>query len=392
MQASRSQRALALLTAAVFLLVIGYSMGNNIIGVTMNPIIEEFSLTGASQGLMTSLINLGSTLPLLVIPFLQGRIHKIWLIIFGGILQIFMLLLSCLSGNYNILLAAGLLLGLGNNFCDSCSNSYIVDLHPGDSSRYLNLLHGFFGIGGILTPLLMNWILGISGWRMAYIVAAVILTVICAAFATLTLKNRGSVSAAAPAAEKPITGAMFREYISGKRNLMLLAAIVFYAASQLGIVNWIVRYMSVRFDAADLGSVCMSVYWVCVAICRMFCSRLPFSPHKMLVAGAAGAGIFHGIGVLSGNPWVMLVCTGLLGLVSGLCIPVIVGEAALGNEDKTALTTSAIFLLMGISRMLMPLIMGAVAANSITTAMLLPAAAALLSAVFCHMANRLRPR
>ena len=87
----------------------------------------------------------------------------------------------------------------------------------------------------------------------------------------------------------------------------------------------------------------------------------------------------------------MLVCTGLLGLVSGLCIPVIVAEAALGNADKTALSTSAVFLLMGVSRMVMPLIMGAVAAASITNAMLLPAGAAIISAVFCWLANRDRP-
>ena len=69
----------------------------------------------------------------------------------------------------------------------------------------------------------------------------------------------------------------------------------------------------------------------------------------------------------------------------------IVGEAALGNEDKTALSTAALFLLMGLSRMLMPLLMGAVAADSITNAMLLPAGAAIISAVFCHLANRDRP-
>ena len=391
MQRGENNPALKRLTLVVFLLVCAYSLASNIIGVTTNPMIEEFSLTGASQGLMSSMISLGNTLPLLIIPFLQGRIHKIWLIIFGCAMQAAMLLLTGISGGFTTMIFACVLLGVGNNFADSCCNSYIVDLHPGDSAKYLNLLHGFFGIGGLVTPLLISWVISRSGWRASYYVAAALFTLIFLIFTVVTLKNRSKVSAATPAAEKPITAAMFKSYITTRRNLMLLIATIFYAASQIGIVNWIVHYMSVRFDAAELGSVCMSVYWVCVAICRMFCSRLPFKPHKMLVAGAAAAGVFNAIGVISGSPVVMLICTGLLGLFSGLCIPVTVGEAALGNEDKTGLTTSALYLMMGLSRIVTPLAMGAAAAKSISAAMMIPAAAALVSALFCALANRDRP-
>lgn len=391
MQAKSSLKAVKTLTLVSLLLMCGCSLCNNIIGITMNPLIDEFSLTGAGQGLMNSMMNLGSTIPLLIIPLLQGRIHKTWLMFFGGVLQVLMMLLTGVSGSIPMLLAACALLGAGNNFTDSCINSYIVDLHPNDSTRYLGLLHGFYGVGGLITPLLITLILNHAGWRVSYYVAALIFAAITVVFLVIALKNRRKVTGVAAASESRITKAMFRSYFSTRRNLMLLAAIVFYAASQLGLVNWVVRYMSVRFNNADLGSVCMSVYWVCTAICRLFSSKLPFASHKMLVVGAAGAGVFHFIGVISGNAIVMLVCTGLLGLVSGLCIPVIVAEAALGNADKTALSTSAVFLLMGVSRMVMPLIMGAVAAASITNAMLLPAGAAIISAVFCWLANRDRP-
>ena len=391
MQSAPSRNAVKWITGAIFLMVVACSLGNNIIGVTMNPLIGEFSLTGASQGLMNSMINLGSTLPLLIIPFLQGRVHKMWLVIFGSALQALMLLLTGLSGNFTMLLVACALLGAGNNFTDSCCNSYIVDLHPADNSKYLNLLHGFFGVGGLITPLLITWILNRSGWRASYSVAAVICALIIAVFAMIVLKNRKNVTGASESSEKPITGEMFKGYITNRRNLMLMIGTIFYAASQLGLINWIVRYMSVRFDAADMGSIGMSAYWICAAICRMFCSRLPFKPHKLLVAGCIGAGLFHAIGVLSGSAVFMIVCSGLVGLTSGLCIPVLVSEAAIGNEDRTALSTSSLFLLMGLSRMLMPLLMGAVAANSIVTCMLLPAGAALISALFCALANRDRP-
>ena len=391
MQSAPKHNAVKWITGAIFLMLVACSLGSNIIGVTMNPLIGEFSLTGASQGLMNSMINLGSTLPLVIIPFLQGRIHKSWLIILGSALQALMLLLTGLSGNFTLLLVACALLGAGNNFTDSCCNSYIVDLHPADNSKYLNLLHGFFGVGGLITPLLITWILNNSGWRASYSVAAVICAVIIVLFAAIVLRHKKDVTGASASSEKPITGEMFRGYITNRRNLMLMIGTIFYAASQLGLINWIVRYMSVRFDAPDLGSIGMSAYWICATICRMFCSKLPYAPHKMLVVGCIGAGVFHAIGVISGSPIVMIICSGLVGIVSGLCIPVLVSEAAIGNEDRTALSTSSLFLLMGLSRMLMPLLMGAVAASSIVSCMLLPAASALIGAVFCALANRDRP-
>ena len=64
MQSTASRRALKILTVTLLLIVCGYSMSYNILSNTMDPLIREFSLTGASQGLMSSMINLGSMLPL----------------------------------------------------------------------------------------------------------------------------------------------------------------------------------------------------------------------------------------------------------------------------------------------------------------------------------------
>ena len=386
MYRAKSISALTIVTAALMILVCGYSLCYNIIAVTMTPIINTFALTGTSQGLMTSMQNLGSILPLFIIPMLQGRVRKIWLILSASLLEIAMMFLTGAAADFPMLLTACVLLGAGNNFLDTTVNAYIVDLHPNDSSKYLGMLHGFFGIGGLLTPILISAILAHGTWRASYYISGAIFAGIVALFAIVAVPRRRKLASETAAAEQKLTAAMLKRYISGKRNLCLLAAGAFYAAAQLGLVNWVAYYETVRFNAVNLGSACVSAYWICCAVCRLFSGRLPFKPEKMLIAGAALGGVFHAAGILSGDAVVMVIASGLVGLVSGLCIPVLLSEAAWGNSDMTSLTTSGIFLIMGVARMLMPLGMGAVAAGSIVAAMLLPALASVISAVLCAFA------
>ena len=388
MQTTASRRALKILTVSLLLIVCGYSMSYNILSNTMDPMIREFSLTGASQGLMSSMINLGSMLPLVILPLLQGRVDKIWLLLCACILQILMLLLTGVSTNFGMLLTACVLLGAGNNFTDSCINSYMVDLYPENSAGCLGLLHGFYGIGGLLTPILVSYILQKSGWRPSYYVAAGIFTAICVLFAFVGIRNRKLAVSGQGTKETPLSGAMLRDYLRNPRNIFFLIAAALCAGAQLGLVGWVVRYTSVKFNDAQIGSLCLTAYWVCTTICRLVTPRLPFKPGKMLVIGSIGAGVFHALGVLSGSAVGMLVASGLIGLVSGLCIPVMISEATRGNEDRTSLITSGLFLAMGFGRMTMPLCMGAIGAASLFTAMLIPAAVSLLCALCCQLAIR----
>lgn len=390
MKTKRESSAVRVMLAALLLLVCGYSLCNNTIAVTMNPIIETFALTGSSQGLMTSMMNFGAILPLFIIPLLQGRVKKIWLILVSALVLLASMALTGASEGFAFLIAVCVLLGAGHNFLDTMINSYMVDLYPGDSTRCLGLLHGFYGIGGLLTPLLISYILTKSTWRVSYFIGAAIFAVIVTVFAFMSLPRYKTVGTASAAKEEKLTAAMFKRYIGGKRNLLLLAAAALYGVSQTGLINWVVRYTAVRFDNAEMGSLCVSAYWICCAFCRLFSPNLKIQPSVLLVAGAALGGVFHAAGVLSGSAAFMVVASGLVGLVSGVCLPVILSEAAIGNEDMTSLTTSGIFLIMGVSRMLMPLLMGAVAESSIVVSMLLPALTSLLTALVAAAAARCR--
>lgn len=385
----RSHDPIRAFTAAVLLMVLGYSLCFNILNVTMNPIITEFSLEGTSQGLVSSMMNLGSLISLIILPMLQGRIQKYYLILIAVLLQIATLVLTGLSASFGLLLTANLLLGAGYNAADSCVNSYFVDLYP-DNSGAMGLLHGVFGVGGLLTPLLITAIINRSGWRVSYYIAAAIFAAITSVF-VITGSRRHRDIAESTRVETRLSVKMLAEYFGTRRNLIILIASLLCAAGQMGLISWVVRYIFVRFGegASAMGTASVSAYWICCTACRLFAPRLPFNRRRMPVVGAFAAGIAHMLGVLIGSPVAMVVGCGLNGLLSGLCIPTLISLAAIGNEDRTSLTTSANFLIMAVGRMLIPIAMAAIAVKSIIIAMLLPAVCMSLSAVFCALAQRI---
>ncbi len=384
----RSSDPIRVFTAVALLMVFGYSLCYNILNVTMNPIITTFSLEGTSQGYVSSMMNLGSIISLIVLPMLQGRIQKFYLITIAAVLQIITLAITGLSENFSLLLFANLLLGAGYNATDSCINSYFVDLYP-DNPGAMGLLHGMFGVGGLITPILVTAIMNRSGWRSSYYVFAAIFVVITIMFVLIGGRRHRSVTVNTHT-ESRLSMKMLREYFGTRHNLYILIASLLCASGQLGLIGWAVRYIYVRFGeaASDMGTASVSAYWICCTACRLISPRLPFDRRKMPVIGALTAGIVHMLGILIANPIALVIGSGLNGLLSGLCIPSLISLAAIGNEDRTSLTTSANFLIMAIGRMLIPLAMAAIAAKSIAIAMLLPAFCMSLSAVFCALAQR----
>ena len=73
MQTHSGQAAVKGVTAAILVTSFIYAFVNSISSVLLNQVVEAFSLTGASQGLLSSMLSVGYMLALLVNPLFQGR-------------------------------------------------------------------------------------------------------------------------------------------------------------------------------------------------------------------------------------------------------------------------------------------------------------------------------
>lgn len=387
-QTLSGRKAASTLTAAALLAIFPYALVNTLTSVIVNEIVEAFSLTGTSQGLMSSMVNLGLMLALVTTPLLQGRINKLTMLLLAGLLQSVMLVVGGSAAGIAVYLVACVLIGMGNGWTDSYANSCIVDVHKTDGPKFLGFLHGLFGVGSLLTPIIVQWLLRVSDWRgVHYALAGLSGVFMCGMLAMLLRTKRlGGVPATV---EQPLRLRDVGDYLKRKRNLLLLIAGTLGSATQTGVLVWIVRYMTVRYDAALLGTLSITVFWICATINRFCVSSIRMRPIRLFVIGCVLSAVFVCGGVAANSAVAMCVAMGAIGLVTGHFMPVMLSECAIGYEGKTTMTTSVMLFIMGVIRIFVPLAMAFLSTSiSFVAGMLLPAATALLAALFGALTER----
>ena len=151
------------------------------------------------------------------------------------------------------LIAASLLTGVGFGRLDANCNAVMVDLHHDKSAKYLGMLHGGFGVGGLIAPLLIGALLAIVSWH------TVRLSNECADRAGGSCVHPSALSAREKAcpnrqrSSRSRSAGSKRFYFRRKNVLMLLATMLYCAVSQAGFLIWIVRYMTLQYHAEALG-------------------------------------------------------------------------------------------------------------------------------------------
>ena len=388
MESRSNSRVIRIITIAILSALFAYGFVGSISNVLVNEIIDAFSLTGTAQGLSASLMNMGSLIALFVTPLLQGRIRKTKMIVLSGLLQVAALCVAGSAAGFILFATANAVTGIGCGWLDTYANSCIVDLHPQNSTRYLGWLHGLFGVGSLIAPLAIRWILGWSNWRGVYFAFAgvMLLSVGCIAFTSRKVENTGALS---NTQESRLTLKEVGAYLTVKRNVLLLLTTVMTNMVQTGLTCWIARYMFLAYGEVALGATCLTLFWIAATASRFVMPRLKLRPLTIVMVGAFCATVLLSGGILSGSSTVMCVAVCLCGFVTGPFMPMLIAECATGYQGKTTLTTSLMMIVGGVARLAMPLLTASVtSAVSAIAGMLVPAAFAVLAGVLSLAALR----
>jgi len=273
-----------------------------------------------------------------------------------------------------------LLTGVGFGWVDANCNAVIVDLHHDDSAKFLGFLHGGFGVGALIAPILITALLAFIDWHgVSYLLAAILAV---AALVFFVLLNAAKKGVPAPVAEPRLNFAGVKSFLFHRRNALMLVSTMLYAISQAGFLVWIVRYMTLQYTAEPLGSVALSLYWVFGTISRVFAPRLKIRPLVLFLLGVVLTFVFQVVGVLSGSAVVMCVAGAAIGLVSGHCVPMILSVANAENPGNSSLIASSFLISIYATNSVSPLLMGALASwTSLNIMMLAPAVSAALAAI-----------
>jgi len=379
---NNDKSAARLITSAAFVSILIYSMVVSIPGVLINEVVETFSLSGTDEGLMGAVTSLGFLLSMIFVIMIQGRARKTIVLTAAFVAQAIVLFFCGISPTFLIFCSFCTLIGFSGGFIDTFTNSSVVDIQKNESTKSLGFLHGLFGLGSLLSPLIFVWLLRFVDWRGVHYLLAIASMLVAILVFSLTGRLGKNSNETVVVKEHLFTKTDLFAYLRVKRNVVLALSGFFAMFAIAAVLVWIVRYMTIQYDAAELGALSISVYWICSTINRfLFVHFIKRSPMMFFSLGAVLSGICIIIGVFSGNPVILCIMMGLFGIFSGHFIPVLISECAAGYEGRTTFTTSFIMFVMCIARVISPIIMAFTSTTfSLTAGMMIPVVAALATA------------
>ena len=213
------------------------------------------------------------------------------------------------GGDYNTVLMLLAVLGLGGGIVVTGANALVSDVSESRRATMLNLLNLFFGLGGLLTPLITADLLGDDAVRMCYVAAAM---------ATVALIVNAITPMPKPTGERGFKASEIG-LVVGRPSLYLLSLFLFlYVACEVGVWNWLVGYLTDvrKLDATTARHILSLGFALGLLIGRVVVSRILVNLSALQVTlGASVAMALTTFWMLqSTSPsaaWVAVFCAGL---------------------------------------------------------------------------------
>jgi fucose permease len=376
-------------TISILVLMFGYAFISSTPSLFANGFISDFHITDLELGIVGSIVNVGGLVALVTVPLLQGRVKKWTMLLIGALVQAAMLLFAGVVPAFWLLLVSYLVMGIGMGWLDSYGNSGIVDINKENSTKYMSMMHGSYGIGAFTAPIIIQALLTVVIWRYVNFMLAGLIALTVVFFLIQTKRNGGNTNISG--GESRLRFSEIKGYLKERYNLLLIGSGVMYCATMSVSSFWVVRYATETFkDNGATGALALSVCWLFSTISRFGAPLLKKRPLALFAVGVSTMGVFQVLGVLIGNQAVLVAAFGAIGLFSGQCMPMLMNEINIKYPGRTSMATSVNLFMMYIARILMPLVAGFVATViNITVSMLMPIVTGLLGGLFAYMAIRM---
>jgi fucose permease len=193
--------------------------------------------------------------------FLSDRVGTGALLVCGACASGAAALAYATAPSWPLLLLGALLMGAGSGAVDAGGNAYVALRHgPGT----MNLLHGCYGIGATLGPLVVTACLALGRpWRVAYVVMLGLELALLVAF-TLTRRSWDRSRRAQSAAAAPVLPTPFA--MIG----VSMALFFVYTGLEVAAGQWSYTFLTVaQAVPATAAGLAVSGYWGALTACRL---------------------------------------------------------------------------------------------------------------------------
>jgi fucose permease len=253
---------------------------------------------------------------------LAGRVRRKTILLVAVVLQAGGLASQAATSSWTcFFLAAACVRGLGSGAIEGGINAVFLDLFPVTRGRALSLIHLFFSLGALSSPLVVGLLTdGGLPWQVLLLVTAFLWVGYGIFLATVELP----LDRASPVGP----GRTWR--LRAESALVLLGvAIACYVASELGVSNWLVRFL----DQAPLSvaTFALSLFWGGLTLGRLVSAVVAdrFDHVRFATISATAASSALLVAIFAPSLPVSIALFGLVGFAFGPVYPLIV---AIGGE------------------------------------------------------------
>ena len=179
----------ALLIAVIYLAFVSLGLPDSLLGSGWPTMQAAFGVPSSYAGFISMMIAAMTIVSSLVGPRLIQKVETKWIVICSIALTILGLLGFSFAGSYWMLFLFAVPYGLGAGSIDAALNHYVATHY---SSRVMNFLHCFYGLGAVISPNIMALALRFAHWNQGYRwVAYIQMGILAVCILSLPLWNAG---------------------------------------------------------------------------------------------------------------------------------------------------------------------------------------------------------
>lgn len=380
---TRSTRFLKLL---IFMMFAMFAMTTDSVGTIIPEVIREFQLGMTAGGSFHYATMSGIGIAAILLGFLADRIGRKGTILLGLVLFGATSALFAIGNSFGMFVILLFVSGLGIGIFKSGALALIgeVSTSTRDHAANMNLVEGFFGVGAIVGPALVAFLIqGGLSWKWLYLIAAVLCALLVLGTALAPFPR--SLPRAAEERADPRDAIRM---LGDPTALFIAILLMLYVAAEAAIYVWAPTYFAgYEGPNAWLAALSVSVFFVLRAAGRFFgawlLSRFDWTAVLLFCSGAMA--LLFWIGVAGGRE-VAVFALPATGLFMSVLYPTI-NSTGISCFDKSRHGSIAGFLLFFtcIGAVIAPLAMGAAGdlAGNTDYSMALGGVFATLLAVLC---------
>jgi len=214
-------------------------------GLILEKVQNDISLDVSQVGIMVSIFQIGFLLASLIAGIFADRKGIKIVMSIGTVMMIGGLIGTSAAFTAAFFLGFYLIVGLGIGSMTVSVATLIPTFFKERAGVVFNLANALFGVGMIVTPLLLNFIFSHNvSWRFFYIGTAVVIAVIL--LALLTFKP---AKQAASQGQNNVTLSSILKLFQDRQILLVILFILFYVAVEAGFLN----FFPIFYTALDIA-------------------------------------------------------------------------------------------------------------------------------------------